>query len=609
MLKGYTGKLLFVNLSTGDIREEEPDDSLYRDYIGGYGLGARILYDRMEAGVDPLGPDNMLGIVTGPLTGTPTPTGARYVAVAKSPLTGGWGDANSGGKFGPALKFAGYDAVFFTGISPKPVYLVVDNGKAELKDASDLWGKEAYDTEDILKEQYGKKSEAIFIGPFGEKVSLIACILTERGAAAGRSGMGAVMGSKKLKAIVAIGDEKSLELADKDRMNAARKKHIDAIRTPGPGGVSFVDTFHTYGTTSITSNSAHSGDTPIKNWGGIGVVDMPDVSEITPDASISNLDKRFGCWHCPIACQASLKEGTGEYTYPAGNRRPEYETQGTFGGMCLNNNRESIEMCSHICNTYGIDTISGGCAISFAIECYENGILTKKDTDGIELTWGNHKAIVEMTWKLAKREGLGDILADGVKKAAERIGKGSEKYAVHMGGQEIGMHDPKLMKPGDTGAARYHIDPTPGRHTQAAGPGSFGTHVVNATGMCLFGGMGPFLLQYMQAVTGHPYTQEELDQCGERILTVRHCFNLREGINPLQWTVHPRIVGDPPLQEGPLAGVRADIEAQDYWCLGGLDWDRVTTKPSKAKLMKLGLNEIADELHPPQANPFGPPPA
>jgi aldehyde:ferredoxin oxidoreductase len=602
MLKGYAGKLLFVNLSTGVIEEETPDDSLYRDYIGGYGLGARVLYDRMKPGVDPLGPDNMLGIVTGALTGTPTPTGARYVAVAKSPLTGGWGDANSGGVFGPTLKFAGYDAVFFTGISEKPVYLLVDNGKAELVDAGEVWGKDCYETEEVLRNKHGKSAEVICIGPFGEKVSLISCIINEKGAAAGRSGLGAVMGSKRLKAVVAKGDQKSLELADRERMMAARKQHIDTLRSPGPGGGSMLDNFHTYGTSSITAGSAHSGDTPIKNWGGIGVVDLPDISTLSGDATIENLDKRFGCWQCPIACQASLKAGTGEYNYPAGNRRPEYETQATFGPLCLNNNRESIAMASHICNLYGVDTISGGCVIAFAMECYENGILTKADTDGIELTWGNHKAIVDMAWKLAKREGLGDILADGVKIAAEKIGKGADQYAIHIDGQELGMHDPKLFgMGGETATARFHIEPTPGRHTQNFGPSSFSTHIVNAIGCCLFGFMGPttgLIPEYMAGATGLERSMDELLKCGERVLVIRHLFNLREGINPLERKVHPRITGNPPQKEGPLANVSVDAMQQAYWALGALNWDMHTTKPKKEKLLELGMEKEAGELWP-----------
>lgn len=622
MLHGYMGKMLFVDLSTGKITEETPDESLYRDFLGGYGVGARILYSRQKGGVDALGPDNILGFTTGPLTGTPANTGARYTVVCKSPITGGWGDANSGGIFGPALKFAGYDHVFFSGISPKPVYLAIDNGKAELRDASKIWGKDAYDTERILREEMGKGTEVVCIGQSGEKLSLMSCIITEKGAAAGRSGVGAVMGSKKLKAVAARGD-KAVPIADIDRANKLRTEHITVLKQPGPGGGSFIERFHTYGTSAMTPRSSHSGDTPVKNWGGVGVIDFPDAEGLSGDKVIANLDRRYGCWRCPIACQASLKSGSGEYEYPAGTRRPEYETLGSFGTMCLNSNAESIAMVNHICNSYGLDTISAGTVIAFAIECYENGIINKNDTDGIELTWGNHRAIVDMTWKVAKREGIGDILADGVKVAAEKIGRGAEKFAVHVGGAEVGMHDPKL--PGGMGAgvaaARYQMDATPGRHTAGFGPSSFRGHVVNAAGVCVFGTMGgrgpeakDFVAEYLAAVTGLERSPEELLKIGERLANIRHVFNLREGINPLKLYVHPRIIGDPPQTAGPLAGIRADIEAQNYWCLGALDWDRITTKPSRAKLMSLGLKDVADELWPPAppagvpgAAPGGPP--
>jgi aldehyde:ferredoxin oxidoreductase len=605
-MKGWMGKILFVNLSTGEIKEEKPDESFYRKFIGGYGIGARIMYDRMKPGVDPLGPDNMLGFVTGPLTGSPAIVGTRYQVVAKSPITGGWGDANSGGDFGPGLKFSGYDAVFFTGISEKPVYLFIDNGKPELKDAKKLWGKGAYELENWAKAEYGKDTEVSCIGPAGEKLSLISCVITKRGAAAGRSGLGAVMGSKRLKAVVVRGNIE-VPLADKEKAQAIRKDNTEGVKMMAQG-------MRKYGTSAMTQNSAHSGDTPVKNWAGVGIKDLPDASGLSGDLAIANVDKPEPCWHCPIACQSILKEGKGEYKYPAGTRRVEYETQGAYGTLCLNTNAESISMCNYLCNDNGLDTISGGAVVAFAMELYEKGIITKADTDGIDLKWGNHKAIVDITKKICKREGFGNILADGVKVAAEKIGKGSEKYAVHIGGQELGMHDPKLARPGDTGFARYQMDATPGRHTQGFGPGSFGTHVTNATGMCLFGAGGPpggrnFMLEYMQAVTGLDWTADELNKCGERIANIRHCFNLREGINPLKVYVHPRIVGDPPQKEGPLAGVRADAEAQNYWCLGALDWDRVTTKPSKKKLMELGLNDIAEELYPPQKGPmFGPPP-
>ena len=613
MTGGYMGKILWVNLSTGEINEETPEDSLYRDFLGGYGIGARLLYSRQKAGVDPLGPENTLGLITGPLTGTPATVGTRYTVVAKSPLTGGWGDANSGGDFGAHLKLSGYDAVFFTGIADKPVYLFIDNGKAELKDAGKFWGKDTYETEDILRAEHGKDTHVSCIGPSGEKLALISCIITKRGAAAGRSGLGAVMGSKKLKA-VAVKGNMEIPLADKEKADQLRKEHISDLQKTQPGMPSFLENFRKYGTSGMADLSAHSGDTPVKNWGGIGIKDLPDVAGLKGDAAIANKESNENCYRCPIACQALLKEGTGEYKYPAGVRRIEYETQGSFGALCLNSNTESMNMCNHLCNSYGVDTISGGGVIAFAIECYENGLITKDDTDGIELTWGNHQAIVAMTEKMVKREGFGDILADGVKVAAKKIGKGAEKYAIHIGGQELGMHDPKLVGfMGNFAAARYHMDATPGRHTQGFGPDSFRGHITNAAGLCLFGSMGPpggrnFTLEFLNAVTGFNYSMEDMLMVGERIANIRHAFNLREGINPLEWAVHGRITGNPPQEEGPLAGVTADHEHQVYWCLGALDWDRVTTKPSKQKLLELGLDDIAEELWPPEAMPrFGPP--
>jgi len=603
MAGGYMGKILFVDLSAGRIEEEKPDESLYRDYIGGYSIGARILYDRQKGGVDPLGPENIFGIVTGPLTGTPATTGTRYQALAKSPLTGGWGDANSGGYFGPYLKFAGYDAVFFTGISEKPVYLLIDDGKAELKDAAHLWGKGCYDTEDALKAEHGEDTESISIGPSGEKLSLISCIITRRGAAAGRSGLGAVMGSKKLKAVAARGNQE-VPVADAETANRLLREQVAMMRKSEVRGESFLERFHKYGTSGGGAPSALSGDSPVKNWGGIGVEDFPDPSGLTGDAAIANLESRAGCWHCPIGCEGRLKEGV-EYKYPAGTRRLEYETQASFGTMCLVNNVEALNMANHICNDNGLDTISAGCAISFAMECYEKGIITKADTDGIELTWGNDAALVTMTEKMAKREGLGDALADGVKVAAEKIGEGAEEYAVHIGGQELGMHDPKLIPPygsGNPAAARYQMDATPGRHTQGFGPGSFRGHLVNAAGLCMFGqmsgGAGPYIQGFMSAVTGVDRSMDELLKAGERIAVMRHVFNLREGINPLDLPVHPRIVGVPPQDKGPLAGITADVKAQDHWNLGALDWDIKTTKPSKKKLLELGLDDIAKELWP-----------
>jgi len=449
------GKILFVDLSKGELKDEALDDKLCRDFIGGYGIGARIIYSRQKAGVDPLGPENIFGILTGPLTGTPALSGTRYTVVGKSPLTGTWGDANSGGYFGPHLKFAGYDGVLATGISEKPVYIFIKDGKAELRDATHLWGKDTFETEDILKSELGKKVEVVCIGPSGENLSLIAAVMNNKGRAAGRSGIGAIMGSKKLKAIAVTGNMK-IPLADEKRAKELRRKYLGELAGP------LVNIFRNFGTPALTAECAHIGDSPVKNWGGVGVVDFPDAELIGLDPVMERQSKAFACFRCPFGCGGHMKGGT-EYEYEAGAHKPEYETLCMFGTNCLNTNLESIIKANDICNRYGLDTISTGATISFAIECYENGLITKKDTDGIEMTWGNHKAIVAMTEKLAKREGFGIVLADGAKVAADKIGKGSEKYAIHIQGQEVPAHDPKL---GYHFATTYRLDPTPARHTQ-----------------------------------------------------------------------------------------------------------------------------------------------
>jgi aldehyde:ferredoxin oxidoreductase len=598
MIGGYMGKLLFVNLSTGEIKEETPDENLYRDFIGGYGLGARIIYSRQNAGVDALGPENTLAFITGPLTGTPATFGARFVVVGKSPLTGGWGDSNSGGYFGPHLKFAGFDGVFFTGISERPVYLLIDNGKAELKDASYLWGKDTFTTEDTLEAEYGPTAKVACIGPAGERCARVACIITNKGDAAGRSGLGAVMGSKKLKAVVAKGELK-VPLADADAANALRKEHIAA-------GKEILASFRVYGTSGHADASAHSGDTPVKNWGGIGVIEMPDVSGLHRDKVGAGLDKRKGCWHCPAVCKAVMKAGTGQFKYGAGAHRPEYETLAAFGAMCLNTDADTITMANHICNLNGTDTISTGTIVAFAMELYEHGIITKKDTDGIELTWGNQTAMIAIIEKIMKREGIGDILADGVKSAAERIGKGAKKYAVHIGGQELGFHDPKagfVAYEGKPMAAMYAMDATPGRHTTGFGPTQFMGYVLGAAGLCMHSGIGfadpnKYIVGFLKAVTGLDRSEEELLKVGERIGNMRHLFSIREGDIPVKRKVHPRIIGRPPQKEGPLAGVSADLEVQAYWNLGYLDWDPETNIPSRKKLLELGLDDIAEELWP-----------
>lgn len=611
---GYMGKMLMVDLISRELKEEELDEDLCRRFIGGYGIGARILFSRQKAKVDPLGPNNIFGFVTGPFTGTSIMSGSRYTIVGKSPLTGSWGDANSGGYFGPYMRFAGYDAVFFFGISEKPVYLFLNNNQAELRDASHLWGKDTYATEDILKSELGKDIRVACIGPCGEKQSLLSAVMCDKGRAAARSGLGAVMGSKMVKAVVVSGNAK-VPLHDKDRIDELRNKYYPELKGP------LYDIFQTFGTTGFTVQHAEEGDSPVKNWGGLAT-DFPDVKNLGHEPVKERVSKKYACYRCPIACGGLVKEGIGEYKYEEGVHRPEYETLAMFGTNCLNSNLESIIKLNDICNRNGIDTISVGSTVAFAIECFENGIINTKDTDGIELTWGNHKAIVAMTERIVEGKGFGGVLFNGVKIASEQIGKASDKYAIHIQGQELAAHDPKFSY---DMATTYKLDATPARHTQGSeiknppglvprfdprmtsGRGEFHRissniyHIVHCSGMCLFMYVNLPVIdampEFLSAVTGWNLTIDELITTGERIANIRQAFNIREGLNPLDFNVPYRVIGNPPKTEGPTAGVTIDQDTlyQDF--LAAMDWDSETAKPSKKKLIELGLEDIAQELY------------
>ncbi len=613
MAGGYMGKILWVDLTRGKFVEEPLDETMERQFIGGYGIAARILFNKMKPGADPLGPDNILGFTTGPLTGTPALSGTRYTVVGKSPLTGGWGDANSGGWFGAFLKFSGYDMVFFKGISPKPVYLFIDNGKAELKDASRLWGKDTYETEDIIKTELGKDTQVACIGPAGENLARIAGVVHLKGSVAARSGLGAVMGSKRLKAVAAKGNMKVPVAAEK-RLKETRAKYLAVM-----GG--HVDILRKFGTTFTTVPSIESGDSPVKNWQGVAVKDFPDASPIGAEAVAERSQKRIACYQCPVGCEAVMKAGTGAYKWQAGSYRPEYETIVMLGSNCLNNNIESIIKANDICNRYGIDTISAGAVIAFAMECYEKGIITKKDTGGIDLTWGNHKALVDMIEKMAKREGFGDILADGVKLAAQKIGKGAAACAMHVGGQEVPGHNPIATS---AMATTYLTNATPARHTQgseehhnpgllpevnrslysgrgeAHARGSNFQHALMCSGYCLFVNSAfptaDVIADFLQPVTGWDVTTEELVKTGERIENMRQSFNLREGISLSQFRLAGRLLGKPPQKAGPTAGVTVDEATliKDYF--KAMHWDIKTGKPNKQRLEELGLGDVAKEL-------------
>jgi aldehyde:ferredoxin oxidoreductase len=622
MAGGYAGKMGFVDLTTGEIKVETLDGKLARDFIGGHGIGVRILFERQKKGIDPLGPENLLGFTTGPLTGTKVPTGGRYMAVCKSPLTGGWGDANSGGYFGAELKSAGWDAIFVSGQASTPKYIAIFDDRLEIKDADHLWGLDTIETEKSIQKDSGdKKIRIASIGPASEKLSLISGIVNDSGRIAARSGVGAVMGAKKLKAVAVRGTGKA-PIADKEALDRLRQAFTKELRAMG----GFAQMLIKHGTCGLTGGLVASGATPVKNWRYTGKQSFPNLDKIADaDTIIAYQRRKYGCANCPIACGGIFNVSGGKY--PVGEtHKPEYETIGAFGTMCMCDDLEAIIKLNDMCNRSGLDTISAGTALAFAMECFENGIITESDTDGISLTWGNSNAMVAMLQKMITREGFGDILADGVKVAAAKIGQGAEKFAMHVGGQEPGLHNALFLPSRGTG---FVCDPTPGRHTAApmaridGGPGQFAPYpelkieqfdryaysgkgpmsatasqylqVGSSSGVCvmpmMFFGNYP-LIEFFNAVTGWDMDIAEVLTAGARIQTLRHSFNLREGIRPADVKLPARMAGDPPQQEGPVAGVTLDMDSLAREYRQAMGWDPDSGRPNDATLNKLGLKDL-----------------
>ncbi len=606
----YAGKILFVDLTAGRLREEELSERIYRDFVGGNGLGIRVLYERMKARIDPLGPENILGFVAGSLTGTVAPGSGRHMLVTKSPLTGTWAESNSGGTFGPELKTAGYDAVFFSGISPNPVFLLLRDGMAELRDASELWGKDAYETQDILLQSLDDPGIKIAgIGPAGESLSLLAGIVSERGRIAARNGVGAVMGSKKLKALAIKGGVRSIAAADPVKFNHAIQRFLDLLKNN-----EYAKGLSVAGTGSNISFLVAIGDAPLKNWQLSGLDALPTVTNLDG----GNMDKykvsSFGCYACPISCGAIIKQKDGPFAIKDQMHRPEYQSLAALGGMLMNDNLEAVIKANDICNRYGIDTVGVGGTIAMAMECYENGLIDKHDTDGVELTWGNAEAIVAMVEKVARREGFGAMLADGTQKAAERIGKGAEKYAIAIRGKSLAYHDPRMSP--SLGTANiadanpaHHMDSQitamlsegapigndPALQAPKLNPyasyaiGSEYHQLLNAAGLCSLYTVAttpPPIAELIAGAGGWDFGWSEALKAGRRILTLRQAFNAREGLTPDQFELPKRIVST----------AKIDYAALRDGYFSEMRWDVKSGKPSKEALADLGLTDLTADL-------------
>ena len=654
-MNSFTGKILQVDLSAGRVQSVQVPDTVYEAVLAGKGLAAWYLYRHIPAGADPLGPENILGFAAGALCGTGAFLTGRWTVACKSPLTGGWGDANCGGVFAPAIKQCGYDAIFFSGISEKPVYLFCDGRTAELRDASPYWGLDAVETENALHRNLDgsvrKKPCIACIGQGGEKLSLISGICNESGRIAARSGVGAVMGSKRLKAVVLAGSL-PMRSADPETIKSLSKElGQKLLKMSLPSGLgSFLGLggrmmghlpflpldgaltsymFREWGTPANTPLAIQSGDGPIKNWAGTPR-DARRMDAVYNPEHINRIETvKYHCYSCPLGCGGKLNIKGRNHSSFDETHKPEYETIQAFGALLLNRDRDSVFQINELLNRAGIDSISAGNTVAWAIECYENGILTADDTDGLELTWGNTEAILSLVKKMIDREGFGDAVADGVKRASDRFG--GREYAMHVGGQEPGMHDarndPQL-------GIHFVAEPAPGKHTVGMGleygamslcdicswappakphpkaddltdtetmawiskANACYTMLTDSAGGCYYGQMMGVhmwkLVEYLNAAEGWQFDGDHYMEIGERIQTLRQLFNIRQGIDPAAISLPRRMSGDPPLPGGPLKGIRLNNREQvsAHWKAFG--WDASTGVPLPECLERLKITDL-----------------
>jgi len=621
MVGGYFGKFLRVNLTDKKIDLIEFTENTLRQYLGGTGLGARVLYDHTGSPTDPLGPENLLIVMSSPFAATPIPTSGRIDVVAKSPLTGIWGEAECGGYWGSGFKQTGYDGIILKGKCNSPSYVLITDEKVEIKDARHLWGLDTYELDERLKKEISPKMRALVIGPAGEKMARIAGLFTDgmHGRAVGRAGLGAVMGSKNIKALVVLEGSKRPTLVN-------REKLLESIKKITPDLVQKTEKRKKYGTLASIPFCEETGDLPIKNWAGDRFKEgaLKISGERMTETILVNT---YHCNNCPMSCGRVVKIDQGEYA-PVYGSGPEYETGGSFGSMCLVDDLEAVAKAHELANRYGLDGISAGNAIAFAMEALEKGLITKKDLDGIELTWGNGRAMVEMLHKIGQREGFGWILGEGVKRAARQIGKGAEEFAVEVKGLEPPMHDPRALA--SVGLA-YATHPRGACHTamsqalevkmalpdmgypnplppfQVEGKGVLVATMqdyialFNSLGICrfmLFGGLTiNHLAEWLQNVTGWDITVEELKKTGERLTNLKRMYNVRCGISRKDDTLPPRLLSHRRKEGGAVNYLpRLGEMLNEYYEYRG--WSE-EGYPTRKKLKELGLtDEIKDLPYP-----------
>ena len=620
MIQGLGGEILWVDMTKGKIEKKPIDEELLNKYLLGAGYLSKVLYDMIPAGTDPLGEKNVLGIATGTLTGSMFPQASRHVVAALSPLTGVWGESHAAGFFGAELKFAGYDAIMFTGASKDPLYLNIEDSKVELLDASHLWGKDVFETDDILREGPNRKFRTLSIGQAGENLVRFAAVMNDRDRASARSGLGAVMGSKKIKAISVAGTGK-LEVADpKNYLKQMDIFYERMMANPfTPGRVK-------YGTTSLVELMQHIGRLPSYNMKQ-GVFD--GYEKISGDAiNAKYFVKARADYSCLQRCGRYTAVRSGPYKFIGG--APEFETQSSMGSRCGNDNLESVLFGHHLANQYGMDTISLGGTISWAMEAWDEGLLTAEDTDGIDLSWGNAETIIKLTKMIALREGFGNVLADGSAAAAERIGRGTDKFVMTVKKQEIAGQEPRAQKSMGLAAVtaargadhlyafpvldeagfdedikeRFGEEYLP-EMADRLSPKYKGIMVkecedfmvmVESVGLCKYGTQIPPEFFYddvalaLKVHNGLDLTGDQLQEIGERIVNLNRLFNARFGVTRKDDCLPDRLTKEKaPL--GPSAGEVVELEQMltEYYDTRG--WDQKTGLPLKETLKRLGLED------------------
>jgi aldehyde:ferredoxin oxidoreductase len=661
---GFHGKVLFVDLTAKTHHVEAIDPSVYRQYLGGYGLGAWLMWKHFPAGTDALAPEACFALCSGLLTGLHTPFSGRIQIVGKSPLTDTWADSNSGGSVCSHLREAGYDAVVVRGKAAEPTLLVIRDGDIAFEPAGTLWGKEIPDVFDALKGRYGGKRDVGIsaIGPAGEAKLRIASVMNDRYHAFGRPGFGAIYGAKNLKAIVVAGSgtvpvahPKELaavckRITDEYKADLGLVNRIFAYFVKPKGWLAWMYRFATRmgmklqtpaaamrrawslrGTTAAAAISIENGDAPIKNWLGVGSKEFPLAKrgmKIDGKAVDRYITKKLSCGDCPMPCKgivAVKSRGLKDV------RRPDYETIVGFGANLLNDDIELVTACHDACNRLGIDAVSSSMTLGWVCEAVDKGLLTAADLDGIDMRWGNGEAALALTIKMGMADGCGAWLGNGVKRAAEHVGKGTEAFAIHIHGGEPAYHDSRFTS---LMGVTYISDPTPGRHTagSASWNETFGVgfslpaaaskadttvkfrgvlgkgkaqalysnahQAMNGLGLCMFTmltGRLPWT-ELVNAATGWVLTDADLLECGERIQNLRAAFNRREGVVPADFKPHPRMLGegDGNLAAGPLKGVRVPLPVlkDDYY--RSMQWNVTTGHLSRTRAAELGMAELLD---------------